>query len=51
MDFGHLSGGRRPIFMDINDEEHYTVGLKPNRHRLEVKQEPRLEFDTLEVEC
>jgi hypothetical protein len=48
LDFGHLSGGRRPIFLDINDEAHHTVGLKLNGHRLEVKQEPRLEF---EVEC
>jgi predicted NBD/HSP70 family sugar kinase len=29
------SGGRRPIFMDINYEAHYTVGLKLSGHRLE----------------
>jgi predicted NBD/HSP70 family sugar kinase len=29
------SGGRRPIFMDINYEAHYAVGLKLNGHRLE----------------
>ena len=29
------SGGRRPIFMDINYEAHYTVGLKLSEHRLE----------------
>jgi predicted NBD/HSP70 family sugar kinase len=29
------SGGRRPIFMDINYEAHYAVGLQLNGHRLE----------------
>ncbi len=29
------SGGRRPIFMDINYEAHYAVGLQLNGYRLE----------------
>ncbi len=29
------SGGRRPIFIDINYQAHYTVGLQLNGHRLE----------------
>ncbi len=29
------TGGRRPIFMDINYQAHYAVGLQLNGHRLE----------------